>query len=87
MKVSTEEFWQLMCNPSFVRVDMHTGRVGALFVEVETPPEAIPGFMRQKIEEAVGWLEPPKRHHRLIWWLIFVFAALALFGLVSWWLL
>lgn len=43
---STEQFWQAMCRPSFVRTSRHMGQIGLGQFSCTTPPEDVPGFMR-----------------------------------------
>lgn len=52
MNVSTEQFWEYMCNAHFVRVDLHTGRIMGKEIRVVIPPEESPGFLKSKYESA-----------------------------------
>lgn len=52
---TTEEFWQQMRRPGFVRLSLRIGQCGADKFYCETPPELIPGFMRERMREVLEW--------------------------------
>lgn len=65
--VSTEEFWQLMCTPAFVRTGRRTGAIAQEFFRVVHAPEDFPGFIERKAaSEAVGLVEWTPRLRRIL---------------------
>ena len=48
MNISTDRFWELMCSPSFIRVDAHTGKHLGQTYSVIDPPESVDGFIEYK---------------------------------------
>ena len=50
MKLSTEQFWEAMCDPKFRRIDLHTGMIRDQILETDEPPEEVPTFMWSRIE-------------------------------------
>jgi len=64
MKLSTEQFWDAMCDPAFERVDLHQGMLRGEIVETDEPPEEVATFLTSKIELVGELLKPSKRK----WW-------------------
>ena len=59
--VSTNDFWEAMCDPRFIRTRLHQGRIGGVSwytVEVGEAPEEVEGFIAGKICQVVRLLEP-----------------------------
>ncbi len=50
MKLSTEQFYDAMCDPAFQRVNLHQGNLRGEIVETDEPPEEVPTFMLSKID-------------------------------------
>jgi len=61
MKLSTEQFWDAMCNPAFQRVNLHQGMLRGEIVETDEPPEEVATFLTSKIELVGELLKPAKR--------------------------
>ena len=47
--VGTDEFWKLMCNIGFRRIDLHEGQIGDTVYHCKTPPELVDGFIDDTI--------------------------------------
>ena len=60
--VNTEEFWDKMSNPRFVRTDLHKGVIHNTIYHVSKAPEEIPEFMKTQTEEIIELLKPRPRH-------------------------
>jgi len=50
MKLSTEQFYDAMCDPAFQRVNLHQGKLRGEILETDEPPEEVPTFMSSKID-------------------------------------
>lgn len=50
---TTEQFWQAMCRPNFVRTGLHTGIIGLGQFYCEAPPEQQEGFLLAKRRETM----------------------------------
>ena len=50
--VSTDEFWEAMGDPSFVRISKNQGRYKGMLLYVFTSPEDTDGFVAKMINEA-----------------------------------
>ena len=56
--VTTNEFWEKMCDREFVRVDINTGKIAGDYFYTETPPEQVDGFIENKMSELYDELVP-----------------------------
>ena len=54
MNVSTEQFWEYMCDPRFIRVDLYTGKIMGKEIRAVIPPEESTGFLDSKICETIN---------------------------------
>jgi len=50
VKLSTEQFWDAMCDPAFQRIDLHHGVIKGVILETDDPPEEVPTFLTSKID-------------------------------------
>jgi len=50
MKLSTEQFYDAMCDPAFQRVNLYQGKLKGEILETDEPPEEVPTFMSSKID-------------------------------------
>jgi len=62
---TTGQFWDLMTDIRFIRLDLHTGKIENQQYHCDTPPEAVKGFLSCKIQETLACLEPVPRRP---WW-------------------
>ena len=51
--VNTNEFWELMKSARFIRTGPKSGMINGKLYYVESPPESVPGFIKQKIEKTL----------------------------------
>lgn len=58
--LSTEEFWDAMCDQRFVRLDRNNGRIENTVYHASVPPENVPGFIQTKMIEAARCLLKPE---------------------------
>lgn len=58
MLVSTEDFWDAMCAPGFVRLSALSGRVRGRIVVTLEAPEDVPLFIARKVARVRDSLEP-----------------------------
>lgn len=49
--VSAKRFWDLMCNPAFIRDGRLAGRLGHMIYITFEAPEDIPGFLDARLAE------------------------------------
>lgn len=49
--LTTQEFWEAMCDPRFNRLSFHVGLLGIDQVYCQEPPDAVPGFIADRIAE------------------------------------
>ena len=49
--LTTDEFWEAMCDSRFYRVSLKQGVIGEDILLVEKAPEEIEGFFEQKIDK------------------------------------
>ena len=54
--LDTEEFWEVMCDPSFRRLTLNVGKIGNTMFCVDIPPEKVEGFIEDKAMEALDCL-------------------------------
>lgn len=59
--LSTEQFWDAMCDLRFYRISRYQGAIGADILLTDKPPEEIPGFIESKLDAVVSNLKlnPP----------------------------
>ena len=50
MKLTTEQFYDAMCDPAFQRVNLYQGKLRGEILETDEPPEEVPTFMLSKID-------------------------------------
>lgn len=60
---NTEQFWEVMKDIRFIRLDLHTGKIEHRQYHCDTPPESVKGFLNSKIQEVLVCLEQPRP-----WW-------------------
>jgi len=56
----TDEFWDKMCSPRFIRTSHYCGRIGNYSFLCLRPPEDVDGFLASKIGgifKALGYKE------------------------------
>ena len=56
ISVSTEEFWQKMCDLKSYRVSLHEIAIGNDLFMTETAPEQVPGFLEAVVDSIVSGL-------------------------------
>lgn len=54
--VSLPDFWDLMCDPKFIRTDRYHGRIMNVTYYCPIPPESVEGFINSKIIETINLL-------------------------------
>jgi len=55
--VSTQEFWECMCKPEFIRIDLHSGRMRGDIIKTVVAPEEIDGFIDHEIDMLIDPVE------------------------------
>jgi len=54
---SPEAFWHCMSEPTFRRIDIHTGiMLNGLEIRCKVAPEEVPGFLKSKLDESFSFL-------------------------------
>lgn len=71
--LTTEEFWDVMCNPHSFRLSRFSiARYGVVYFTTK-PPEDVPGFLESKIDLIYDRLTPePRRPFRALWARLFI---------------
>jgi len=54
--LTTEEFWDTMCKPKFVRLSLLSGVIENTIYTCLVAPEQTPGFMQKKINDVMALL-------------------------------
>jgi len=54
--LTTADFWEKMCDPRFIRIDLHNGVMCGERYSVEVPPEAVDGLIEGLAIETMGML-------------------------------
>jgi len=65
MKLSTEQFWDAMCDPAFQRVNLYQGKLRGEILETDEPPEEVATFLTSKIELVGELLKLAEREQSL----------------------
>jgi len=53
--VTTDDFWELMCESRFVRLSSKLGMVRDDIIYTNNPPEQVTGFMEGKLERYLNF--------------------------------
>lgn len=56
INVTTEEFWDKMGSPKFIRLDLYRGRIANTVYHTSDPPERVEGFLENKIHQTLQHL-------------------------------
>ena len=48
-KISTEQFWEKMKSPAFIRTGLYSGKIDNNVYTCDVPPEKVRGFIESKV--------------------------------------